>query len=143
MNTTRLLENENLLYYRDRVAMAIYKSPPLLHGAVSVPSLHSIELQITDQRVLVRGFVLKGIPVVEFNLLYPKSAASSQSDVLVKQAAFGEEWLGGEYIHLTAQAQEHGPLRSDRLELYLYMEEAERVAQIINVYLEPEPLEWR
>jgi hypothetical protein len=141
--TTNLLENESVLYYRDRVAMAVYKSPPLLHGAVSVPSLHSIELQITDQRVLVRGFVLKGIPVVEFNLLYPGTVASTQSDVLVKQVAFGEDWLGGEYIHLTAQAQEHGPLRSDQLSLYLYVEDAKRVAQIINVYLEPEPVEWR
>jgi hypothetical protein len=140
---TNLLENESLLYYRDGVNMAVYKSPPLLHGAVSVPSLHSIELRITDQRVLVRGFVLKGIPVAEFNLLYPGSAASTQSDVLVKPAAFGEDWLGGEYIHLTAQAHEHGPLRSDQIELYLYLEEAERVAKIINVYLEPEPVEWR
>ena len=140
---TSLLENESVLYYRDRVAMAVYKSPPLMHGAVSVPSLHSIELQVTDQRVLVRGFVLKGIPVAEFNLLYPGSATSTQSDILVKQAAFGEDWLGGEYIHLTAKAHEHGPLRSDQIELYLYVDEAERVARIINVYLEPEPVEWR
>ena len=35
MNTNNLLENENLLYYREGVNMAIYKSPPLMHGAVS------------------------------------------------------------------------------------------------------------
>jgi len=143
MNKNGLREDENLLYYRDRVALAIYKSPPLMHGAVSVPSLHTIELQVTDQRVLVRGFVLRGISVAEFDLRYPQSSDLDHHDVLVKPVVFGEDWLGGEYLHLTAQTREHGPLRSDRLELFLYVETAERVAQIINVYLEPEPVEWR
>src|SRR5689334_17380114 len=54
-----------------------------MHGAVSVPSLHTIELQVTDQRMRVKGFILNDIPLTEFDFYYPRSTASSQSNVVV------------------------------------------------------------
>lgn len=137
-----LREGEKLLYDRERVDFAVYKSPPAIHGAGSVPGLHSIRLYITDRRIVIQGAVLGGIPITEFDLWYPGKAGSPEDDMLEKVTT-GRGKPGGPYVHLKARASEHGPLRSDVEELYIYTEDAERIAQLLELNLTPQPAEWR
>jgi len=138
----KLQEGENQLYHHDRVGFAVYKSAPTLHAAGSVPGLHTIGLVVTDRRVIISGAVLGGVQITEFDLWYPDSAPSADCDVL-ERASVGKSRLSGKYLHLTARAREHGPLRSDVLEMYLYMDDAERVSLMLNTTLAEEPAEWR
>jgi hypothetical protein len=137
-----LPEGEKLLYHHTRVGLAVYKSAPTIHAAGSVPGLHNIELRVTDRRVIIRGAILGGVQVAEFDLWYPDQCPSTECDVLEK-ASIGKSRLGGKYLHLTARASEHGPLRSDLSEMYLYMDDADRVVQMLNTTLTVEPSEWR
>src|SRR3972149_6039447 len=98
-----LQEGEKLLYQNERVDFAIYKSRPILHAAGSVPGLHVIALMVTDRRVVIQGAILGGVPIAEFDLWYPRRAASGECDVL-EEVAVGKDPLGGEYLHLAARA---------------------------------------
>jgi len=126
-----LLEGEKGLYDCERVELAVYKSLPTIHAAASAPGLHTIKLLVTDRRVIVRGVILGDKQVAEFDFWYPDNGASATSDVL-EAAAAGVSQAGGEYLTLAARSREHGPWRSDVVELSLYMDDAQRVAQMLN-----------
>jgi hypothetical protein len=136
-----LQADESLLYHRERIRLAVYKSPPTVHAAGSVPGLHAIDLSVTDRRVIVRGAILGGVPVTQFDLWYPRGRPSDECDVLERVSA-GKR-AGSTYLHLTARAREHGPLRSDVAELYLYLDDAERIEHMLKTCLAAEPVEWR
>ena len=140
--TYTLREGEKLLYQHDHVGFAVYKSAPTLHAAGSVPGLHNIALLVTNRRVIIKGAILGGVQVTEFDLWYPDSVPSADCDVL-ERASVGRSRLSGKYLHLTARAREHGPLRSDLLEMYLYMDEADRVSLMLETTLAEEPTDWR
>ena len=137
-----LHEGEKLLYQRDRVGFAVYKSAPTLHAAGSLPGLHTIALLVTNRRVIIKGVIIGGVQVTEFDLWYPESVPSADCDVL-ERASVAKSRLSGKYLHLTARAREHGPLRSDVLEMYLTMDEADRVSLMLETTLAEEPAEWR
>jgi hypothetical protein len=137
-----LREGEKLLYRHPRVGFAVYKSAPTIHAAGSVPGLHNIELLVTDRRVIIRGAILGGVQLTEFDLWYPKQAPSNDCDAL-ERASIGASRPGGKYLHLAARAREHGPLRSDTLEMYLYVDDAERLLDVLTDVLAAEPMEWR
>lgn len=138
----KLIEGEKLLYDRERVDFAVYKSAPAIHAAGSIPGLHSIRLYVTDRRVVIQGAVLGGIPIAEFDLWYRGKVRSPEDDMLEKVTT-GASKPGGPYVHLVARANEHGPLRSDVAELYIYTPDAERIAQLLELNLAPQPTEWR
>jgi hypothetical protein len=140
--TTRLLEDEKLLYDEERVDFAVYKSLPTLHAAGTVPGLHTIKLMITDRRVIIQGAILGGVQITEFDLWYPGRCPTHDCDVL-EAASSGTSQPGGEYLRLIARAREHGPLRSDAVEMYLYLNDAKRLAHMLNEVSRPQPAEWR
>jgi hypothetical protein len=137
-----LQEDEKQVYHCERVDLAIYQSAPMIHAAGTIPGLHTIELLVTDRRVIVTGAVLGGVPVAEFGLWYARACPSGECDVL-EQVSVGRDPLGGRYLHLIARARAHGPLRSDTVHLYLYVDEAERLARMLNHCMQLEPLDWR
>ncbi|HLF26807.1 MAG TPA: hypothetical protein VJG32_10750 [Anaerolineae bacterium] len=137
-----LREGEKLLYHHKRVGLAVYKSAPTIHAAGSVPGLHHIELLVTDRRVIIRGAILGGVPLTEFDLWYAQQAPSADCDVL-ERVSTGASRPGGKYLHLFARAREHGPLRSDTVEMYLYTDEVELLLDTLNLVLAAEPMEWR
>ncbi|MBM4423941.1 MAG: hypothetical protein FJ030_11180 [Chloroflexi bacterium] len=138
----KLRDGEKLLYDKERVDFAVYKSAPAIHAAGSVPGLHSIKLYITDRRVIVQGAILGGVQIAEFDLWYPGKVGSPEEDMLEKVTA-GSGKPGGPYVHLIARANEHGPLRSDVAELYIYTEDARRIVELLELNLAPPPTEWR
>ena len=140
--TSKLLEGEKLLYDEERVDFAVYKSLPTIHAAGTVPGLHTIKLMITDRRVIIQGAILGGVQITEFDLWYPGQCPTHDCDVL-EAASSGKGQTGGEYLRLIAQAREHGPLRSDAVEMYLYLNDAKRLAQMLNEVSRPQPAEWR
>jgi hypothetical protein len=133
-----LLEGEKELFDCERVELAIYKSLPTIHAAASVPGLHTIKLMVTDKRAIVRGVVLGDRQVTEFDFWYPEHRPSPTSDVL-EVASSGISQAGGEYLTLAARTHVHGPWRSDVVELYLYIDNARRVAQMLNELLHTDP----
>ena len=137
-----LQEGEKQVYHCARVNVAVYKSLPLVHAAGTVPGLHQIDLLVTDRRVIVKGAILGGVPVAEFDLWYPRLHPRGDCDVLA-QVVLGKDPLGSQHLHLIAWARRHGPLRSDETHLYLYTDEAERLARMLNRCLEAEPLDAR
>ncbi len=80
--TGGLLEGEKVLYDDERVEFAIYKSLPTIHGAGSVPGLHSIKLMITDRRVIIQGAILGGVQITEFDLWYQGKCPTHDCDIL-------------------------------------------------------------
>ncbi len=140
--TSKLLENEKLLYDEERVDFAVYKSLPTIHAAGTVPGLHTIKLMITDRRVIIQGAILGGVQITEFDLWYQGQSPTHDCDVL-EVASSGKGQTGGEYLRLVARAREHGPLRSDVAEMYLYLNDAKRLAQMLNEAIRPQPAEWR
>ncbi len=135
-----LQEGEKQVYYCARVDVAAYKSPPLVHAAGTIPGLHQIDLLVTDRRVIVKGEVLGGVPVAEFDLWYPRLHPRGKCNVLA-QVVLGKDPLGVQHLHLVAWARGHGPWQSEEIHLYLYTGEAERLARMLNRCLEAEPLE--
>ena len=130
-----LMENEKWLYDCERVEFAVYKSLPTIHAAGSVPGLHTIKLLITDKRVIVRGVVLGEMQVTEFDFWFPQYRPSPGSDVL-EVASSGISQAGGEYLTLIGRTREHGPWRSDLVELYLYLDGAKQLAHTLNEMLQ-------
>ena len=139
---SKLLGGEKLLYDGERVEFAVYKSLPTLHAAGTVPGLHTIKLMITDRRVIIQGAVLGGAPITEFDLWYQGKCPMPECDIL-EVASSGQSQPGGEYLRLIARAREHGPLRSDVVEMYLYMKDSKRLASLLNNAMRPQPVEWR